>query len=26
MFGKISQQEREDYLRILTHIKEHLPA
>ncbi len=26
MFGKISQIEREDYLRILTHIKEHLPA
>lgn len=26
MFGKISQEEREDYLRILTHIKEHLPA
>lgn len=26
MFGKISQKERGDYLRILTHIKEHLPA
>ena len=25
MFGKISHKEREDYLRILTHIKEHLP-
>lgn len=25
MFGKISQKEREDYLRILTHLKEHLP-
>ncbi len=24
MFGKVSQKEREDYLRILTHIKEHL--
>lgn len=26
MFGKISEKEREDYLRILTHIKERLPA
>ncbi|MDD5679959.1 MAG: MarR family transcriptional regulator [Candidatus Omnitrophica bacterium] len=26
MFGKISQKEREDYLHILTHIKERLPA
>lgn len=26
MFGKITQKEREDYLRILTRIKEHLPA
>jgi len=25
MFGKISEREREEYLRILTHIKEHLP-
>lgn len=24
MFGRISQKEREDYLRILTHIKDHL--
>jgi DNA-binding MarR family transcriptional regulator len=26
MFGKISQEEREKYLEILTHIKEHLTA
>jgi DNA-binding MarR family transcriptional regulator len=25
MFGRISQRERGDYLRILMHIKEHLP-